>query len=291
MTSAESTVFPLDSASVVLHGLCMVVHDCGKVGKSSSVPADRERRILDRLSRDGQVNSTALAEEFSTSEDTIRRDLRELAARGLCQRVYGGAVVTSPASKPITVRLGESNERKEALGRMLATLLRPKQFVYIDAGSTNLAFARAMPHDFSLTVATHDPAIAACLVGKAAIKLLLIGGSVNREVGAALGGRAMQEAAAMRPDLLVLGVCSIHTSEGLGAFDADDAEMKRTLIQKAGSVAVAVLNEKLEAVAAHKVSEVGSIADVVVEADAPASVMTALSEKGARLHKAAPAIH
>jgi len=144
-----------------------------------------------------------------------------------------------------------------------------------------------MPHDLPLNVATHDPAIAA----KAAIKLLLIGGSVNREVGAALGGRAMQEAAAMRPDLLVLGVCSIHTSEGLGAFDADDAEMKRTLIQKAGSVAVAVLNEKLEAVAAHKVSEVGSIADVVVEADAPASVMTALSEKGARLHKAAAAIH
>src|SRR3984957_20886860 len=125
----------------------MMVHDTTRVWKNLSVPANRERRILDRLRRDGQVNATALAEEFSTSEDTIRRDLRELAARGLCQRVYGGAVVTSTASTPIAVRVGESNNRKEALGRTLATLLRPKQFVYIDAGSTNLAFARMLSHD------------------------------------------------------------------------------------------------------------------------------------------------
>jgi len=269
----------------------MIMRGSVRVGKNSSLPADRERRILDRLTRDGQVNATALAEEFSTSEDTIRRDLRELAARGFCQRVYGGAVVISPASTPIAVRMGESNDRKEALGRALAALLRPKQFVYIDAGSTNLAFARVLSNDISLTVATHDPAIAASVLGKAGIKLLLIGGTVNREVGAALGGRAMREVAGMRPDLLVLGVCSIHANEGLGAFDAEDAEMKRTLIQTAGSVAVAVLNEKLESVAAHKVSGIDSIADVVVEADAPRAAMMALSEKGLRLHKAVPATH
>jgi DeoR/GlpR family transcriptional regulator of sugar metabolism len=269
----------------------MILHVSSRVGKNSSLPANRERRILDRLSRDGQVNATALAKEFSTSEDTIRRDLRELAARGLCQRVYGGAVITSPASTPISVRVGESNDRKAALGRTLATLLRPTQFVYIDAGSTNLAFARLLSDDLPLTVATHDPAIAACVMERSGIKLLLIGGSVNREVGAALGARAMREVAGMRPDLLVLGACSIHAREGLGAFDPEDAEMKRTLIQRAGSVAVAVLNEKLESVAAHRVSEIDSIADVVVEADAPADAMMALSDRGLRLHKASPVTH
>src|ERR1700679_191744 len=107
-------------AFLMLHDQCMMLHGVSRIGKNSSLPADRERRILARLSREGQVNATALAEEFSTSEDTIRRDLRELAARGLCQRVYGGAVITSPASTPIAVRVGESNNRKEALGRTLA---------------------------------------------------------------------------------------------------------------------------------------------------------------------------
>ena len=126
-------------------------------------------------------------------------------------------------------------------------------------------------------------------LGRSGIKLLLIGGSVNLELGASLGGRAMREVARIRPDLLVLGVCSIHAKEGLGAFDAEDAEMKRTLIQRAGSVAV--LNEKLESVAAHRVSGIDSIADVVVEADAPADAMMALAERGLRIHQTAPRTH
>ena len=101
----------------------------------------------------------------------------------------------------------------------------------------------------------------------------------------------MRDVASMRPDLLILGVCSIHANEGLGTFDAEDAEMKRTLIQTAGSVAVAVLNEKLESVAAHQVSEIDSIADVVVEADAQADALMALAERGLRLHQAAPRTH
>jgi DeoR/GlpR family transcriptional regulator of sugar metabolism len=71
----------------------MVLHVLDSDNKNVSLPADRQRRILDRLSRDGQVNATILATEFSTSEDTIRRDLRDLAAKSLCQRVYGGAVL------------------------------------------------------------------------------------------------------------------------------------------------------------------------------------------------------
>lgn len=134
-------------------------------------------------------------------------------------------------------------------------------------------------------------AVSASGSGTVRIKLLLIGGSVNPEVGASLGGRAMREVARIRPDLLVLGVCSIHAKEGLGAFDAEDAEMKRTLIQRAGSVAVAVLNEKLESVAAHRVLEIDSIADVVVEADAPADAMMALAERGLRIHQTAPRTH
>jgi DeoR/GlpR family transcriptional regulator of sugar metabolism len=132
-------------------------------------------------------------------------------------------------------------------------------------------------------------AVSASGSGTVRIKLLLIGGSVNPEVGASLGGRAMREVARIRPDLLVLGVCSIHAKEGLGAFDAEDAEMKRTLIQRAGSVAV--LNEKLESVAAHRVLEIDSIADVVVEADAPADAMMALAERGLRIHQTAPRTH
>src|SRR5580698_3583999 len=122
--------------------------------------AERQQQILERLGRDGRVLAAGLAEAFGASEDTIRRDLRDLAGRGLCRRVYGGALPVSPASSSAQIRAGEATDRKAALGRALAALVVPDSFVFIDAGSTNLAAARAFSEDLRVTVATHDPAIA-----------------------------------------------------------------------------------------------------------------------------------
>src|SRR5262249_37320558 len=151
----------------------------------------RQQQILDRLGRDGRVLAAALAEDFSTSEDTIRRDLRDLAERGLCRRVYGGALPVSPASRSAEIPAGEAVDRKAALGLALAGLVAPGSFVFVDAGSTNLAAARAFPDDLRLTAATHDPAIAAALLAKPEVTPWLIGGRVSREIGAALGGRTL----------------------------------------------------------------------------------------------------
>src|ERR1700728_2992987 len=121
----------------------------------SILAAERQQQILERLGRDGRVLATSLAEIFSTSEDTIRRDLRDLAGRGLCRRVYGGALPVSPASRSAQLRAGEAPDRKAALGQALAGLVAPGSLVFVDSGSTNLAAARAFSDDLRLTVATH----------------------------------------------------------------------------------------------------------------------------------------
>src|ERR1700748_1187024 len=101
--------------------------------------AERQVAILDRIRRNGRVLANELAIEFETSEDTIRRALRELAEQGLCKRVYGGALAISPASEAIAVRNAENIDRKASLGAALADLVTRGQFVYIDGGTTNLA--------------------------------------------------------------------------------------------------------------------------------------------------------
>src|SRR6187431_2575256 len=60
--------------------------------------SERKELLLDRLRVDGRLVAKDLAAELDTSEDTIRRDLRELAVAGLCQRVYGGAIPVAPAA-------------------------------------------------------------------------------------------------------------------------------------------------------------------------------------------------
>ena len=57
----------------------------------------RRSQILSMLKRDGQVIAKDVSLSLGLSEDTIRRDLREMASEGLLQRVHGGALPASPA--------------------------------------------------------------------------------------------------------------------------------------------------------------------------------------------------
>jgi DeoR/GlpR family transcriptional regulator of sugar metabolism len=254
----------------------------------SILAAERQQQILWQLGRDGRVLAAALAEVFATSEDTIRRDLRDLAGRGLCRRVYGGALRVSPASSSAQVRTGEATDRKAALGRMLATLVAPDSLLFVDSGSTNLAAVKAFPDNLRLTVATHDPAIAAALLAKPEITLWLIGGRVSRETGAAVGGRTLADVEALRPELAFLGVCALDPLEGIAAFDPEDAEIKRALLRNSGSVAAAVLNEKLETGAPFALGRTKSLDRVVLEADAPEPVARAFADRGMTVLRAQP---
>ncbi len=200
----------------------------------STLPAERQEAILTLLARGTRVVAADLARAFDASEDTIRRDLRDLAAAGLCRRVYGGALPVSPASGSLETRENEARERKGALGRAAARLARAGSTLFIDAGTTNLAIARALPVDLGLTVVTNAPSLAAAIAGTAGLELVLIGGRVDPRSGAALGARAFRDASEIRVDLAFLGACAVDAEAGVAAFGAEEAEFKR-LVASSGS--------------------------------------------------------
>src|ERR1700679_3654155 len=249
--------------------------------------AERQKEIEKRIRNNGRVLASDLAQEFKTSEDTIRRALRDLAAQGLCTRVYGGALAVSPASGTAQQRRKEAGDRKLALGKKLVSIVRPGQLLFIDAGSTNLAAARSLPEGIGATVVTHDPGIASVLAGRNDLTVITIRGQVNPLVGAAVDGQALRAILDMRPDLLFLGLCAIDAQNGIAAFYSEDAQMKRVLIEQSGSVAIAVLNEKVATSAPFYVSSVNAVADLVVEADAPRSLISSFQSQGVHVHWAA----
>lgn len=125
--------------------------------------AERRDLLMTRLRRDGKLVARDLAREFGLSEDSVRRDLRELAAAGLCQRVYGGAVPLSPALSTHASRAGIAPESKQRVAARAVELIAPGSVVILDSGTTGLAIARALPPDLAATIVTHSPATAAAL--------------------------------------------------------------------------------------------------------------------------------
>ncbi|RCS23647.1 DeoR/GlpR transcriptional regulator [Phyllobacterium salinisoli] len=250
---------------------------------------ERQARIAEKLAATGKVLAGDLALEFSVSEDTIRRDLREMAAAGLCQRVYGGALAPVPPTAPFAQRAVEQPERKGALARAAARIIEPGMLVFLDASSTNLALAREISareisSPSGITVATNAPLIASALMDAA--ELILIGGTIDRRVGAAVGGRALNDAALLRPDLCILGACGVDAQAGVTAFHLEDAEFKRMIARRSRSIMTTATAEKLGAAASHDVIAMAECDRLIVEWDADAAFIRDIEALGVEIIRA-----
>lgn len=251
----------------------------------ASSPEERQQLILRRLTDAGRVVAAELAIEFRTSEHTIRRDLADLAARNLCHRVHGGALRFSPAVGTLRERQDSQVERKALLAQFAVAYIGQAKVIFLDAGSTNLAIAKALPTDLGLTVVTNAPAIAEALVGSNAHKVIVIGGDYSPHVGGSVGVVAVAQLKFIRPELCFLGACAIDPNLGLTSLDFEDAAFKRELVAASASVVVAITDEKFGTAAPYSVCEVDALDRVVVESTAPDVALQALAARGVRIEK------
>lgn len=264
----------------------MMMHD------SSEIPPVRRLKIAARLSRGESVSASALAAEFGVSEDAIRRDLRILAREGRCLRVYGGALPTSPASTPLRTRANEDLARKRALAQAALPLLRPGQTIFLDVGSTTLQLAGALPRGLDLRVATNSLPAATALADRSDIRLFVLGGEYDADVGGFVDARAAAELSRYRFDLCFLGACAVSLRRGLAGFDRRDVECKRAAIAVSDSVALLLATPKIETAAPFVIGRVADLRHVVIEPDAPEEVAAALLAAGLDVLRAeAPAAH
>ena len=252
-----------------------------------TLPDERQAAILDRLLRDGRVLAADLATAFDTSEDTIRRDLRDLAAAGRCRRVYGGALPVSPAAGPLSRRTAIAPDAKRALGRAAAALVEAGQTLFIDSGSTNMRIAEALPVDLDLTVVTNAPAVAHVLAGRPRCCVVVLGGRIHPTIGGSFGARALRDLDGMRADLAFVGACGVAPDLGVTSFDAEEAEFKRCLVAVSARVVVAATRDKLGTAAPFVVAPVAALHDLVIEADVPEAALAGFAGPDLRIHRAA----
>lgn len=227
--------------------------------------AERRELLLRRLETDGKLVARDLAADLGVSEDSVRRDLRDLAAAGLCQRVYGGAVPVSRALVDYAARGSVEIESKERVASRAAALIGRGDRVILDGGTTTLALARALPPSLTATVITHSPTIAAALVAHPGVEILMLGGRIYKHSAVACGAATAEAAARISADLFFLGVTGVHADAGLTTGDAEEAAMKRTLAGRAAETYVLASAEKLGAISPYKVLDLSDVTGVVTD--------------------------
>lgn len=242
--------------------------------------SERKSLILNRLKSDGRLVAKSLAEELELSEDTIRRDLREMAAEGLLARVHGGALPMLPALPDFAARKDVASYEKKRLGQLAATLVQAGETVFLDGGTTNAEIARALPRDFAFTVVTHSPTIAAELEHHPTAEIILIGGRIYKHSMVAVGSIASAAIATMRPDLFFLGATAVHSRHGFTTGDFEEAAIKRQIASQSARTYVALTPEKLERASPVTIMPLEAATGIIVSGRAVAEQLEAIGSAG-----------
>jgi DeoR/GlpR family transcriptional regulator of sugar metabolism len=242
--------------------------------------AQRKEFLLARLDRDRRLVAKDAAAELGVSEDSVRRDLRELAAAGLCQRVYGGALPASPAVADYGTRRDVRIDSKQRVAGAAATLIRPGATVILDGGTTALEVTRALPAGLSATIVTHSPTVAAALAEHPSIEVYVLGGRLFRHSMVTCGAAAVEAAQVVHADLFLLGVTGVHPDAGLTTGDADEAAMKRALARRAADTYVLASSEKIGAASRFAVLPLSAVAGVITDAPAQDETVRRLDAVG-----------
>jgi DeoR/GlpR family transcriptional regulator of sugar metabolism len=247
--------------------------------------SQRKKLLLSRLAAEGQLVAKALALELGTSEDTIRRDLRELAAGGKLQRVHGGALPASAAMGDLGIREQVSVADKVALGRFGAALIRPGQVVILDGGTTALQVALHLAPGLRATIVTHSPTVAVALAQHPGIEILVLGGRLFRHSMVNVGAGVIDAASHLRADLFFLGVTGVHPDAGLSTGDAEEAAVKRALLARAAETVVLASPEKLMAASPFVVAPLAEAGLLAVARATPERVVRALRAGGVKVQR------
>jgi len=221
--------------------------------------------LLARLKQDGTLVAKELSLEFGVSEDTIRRDLRDMAQEGLLLRVHGGALPASPAVADFAAREEIRHGGKVAIGRAAAAMIRAGQVVILDGGTTSREIARHIPQTLHATVVTHSPTIALELLQHPSVEVILLGGRLFKHSVVAVGAACLEAIGNLRADTFFMGVTGVHPKAGLTTGDFEEAAIKRALSRAAAETYVLASAEKLNTASPYLVLPLAEVTGLITE--------------------------
>jgi DeoR/GlpR family transcriptional regulator of sugar metabolism len=247
------------------------------------LPEERRRVILEHLSTEGRVYAADLCRLLRVSEDTVRRDLRELDEAGLLRRVHGGALPRALAPMSHQARAGLQQPAKQAVAHVAAGLVQPGQVIFIDGGTTTLEVARSLPKDLRATVITVSPPVALALAEHPGIEVRLVGGRLHPQALTVVGAETVEALRQIRADLCLLGVCSLHIEGGITASLAEEAATKRAMIHHAAETVAVLTADKLGTLSPFVVAPAERLATLVTEASAPEATLSPFRKLNLRI--------
>jgi len=251
--------------------------------------AERNRRLRQRIFERGSIRVSEEAKHFGVSDETIRRAIKALAAEGVADPVFGGAVLRDLSATggtripPVSERHLMEERAKEAIGAKAAQMIESGQTIIIDAGTTTLALARHLNQHLGLTILTNSIPVAQLCADLADSDTYVIGGKLVPGSLSMIGPQAERDLARISADWAFIGAAAIDIDSGFTSADPYAAEVKRAMIRVARRTVVVADHTKFGARRFASFARAEDIDCLVTTNGCPAEVSVWLEAAGVAL--------
>jgi DeoR/GlpR family transcriptional regulator of sugar metabolism len=227
---------------------------------------ERQAYIIQQINIHNKVLSSDLSVQLDVSEDTIRRDLQELAEEGKLLKVHGGAL-----SKSFHFTIENSNiyalPEKKSIAYKALQLIRDGMLVLLSGGTTIRQLVKALPPELNATFITVSVPIALELLEHPNCEVIFLGNKLLKHAQMSVGAEVVQRLAGIKADLCILGTNSIDANDGITDLDWEIIEVKRAMINSAQKTVSLAIAEKLNTAQRLQVCKPEEIDILITELD------------------------
>ena len=241
---------------------------------------ERQAFILHQVNLHNKVLLTDLGEQISVSNDTIRRDLQELADLGKIIKVHGGALSPSFHNGLHSSKEVYGYRQKKIIAKKAASLIKNGMFVMTGGGTTIIEMARALPPDLQATFISGSIPALFEYSSHPNIEVIAIGDKVSKNSKITVGSEAISKIREFRVDLCFLGVNAINLQTGISDNDWDVVQVKKAMIESSKKLVCLTIAEKIDSRQPIQICDLKKIDTLITEISPEDPILLPYRSKG-----------
>jgi DeoR/GlpR family transcriptional regulator of sugar metabolism len=244
---------------------------------------ERQDFILHQLNLHNKILCADLSNKMGVSDDTIRRDLQELAQGDKLIKVHGGALSKS-FHTAFDRKMVYNLEDKHIIAQKTAALVQSGMYILTSGGTSILEFAQSLDANLNATFFTCSLNAAIEFAHHPSIEVVMIGDKVSKDSMLTTGASAVQTIESVQADLCILGIYSLDTQFGLSENDWEVVQIKKAMIKASKKTICIGISEKLNSQQKIKVANLDEIDILITELDPSDPKLLPFKHKGLTIY-------
>ena len=246
---------------------------------------DRQQRILSYVRGEGRAVVSEIADLFSISPATLRRDLRALESQRLIVRSYGVFYPTDIGrhETPVVNRHKARTEERLAIAEAAVSLMADVGTVFLDEGALPEDLIGPMVAMKRLTVVTRSVTVAAELGRRTDHEVIVVGGRLRPTTMGTVDRWATTMLGELNVDLAIMGANGVSIDRGLTTPDPAVAQTKAAAMVAARQAALVCEHTRFGVTSFAKFADVAELSWIVTGRQLPRTTAQRYSAVGPRV--------